>query len=72
MVCGMKWSELRDDAISDSRVAAKARIFLLAALFIACGCLAGSVSRAADVARGLTTAVDVLMQGEAAFGLVWS
>lgn len=42
MINGMKWSELRDDGLVDSKAAVKARIFLLFALFIACGSLAGS------------------------------
>ncbi len=39
----MKWSELRDDAVNDPRTAVKARIFLLAALLITMGSLAGAV-----------------------------
>jgi hypothetical protein len=39
----MKWSELRDDSVSDPRTAVKARIFLLFALLIVMAGLAGSV-----------------------------
>lgn len=41
MVNGMKWTELKDDYV-DSRVAAKARIFLLSALLIMIGSMAGA------------------------------
>jgi len=39
----MKWSELRDDAVSDPRTSVKARIFLLFALLLVMAGLAGSV-----------------------------
>ena len=42
MINGMKWSELDEDSVADPRVSAKARIFLIVALFIACGSVAGS------------------------------
>lgn len=43
MINGMKWSELRaDDLMGDNRTAAKARVFLLFALLIACACMAGA------------------------------
>ena len=45
---GMKWSELREDGMVDARTSAKARIFLMTALFIACGCIAGSGFLMAD------------------------
>jgi hypothetical protein len=45
---GMKWSELRDDGISDPKAAAKAKIFLLFLLLIAVGCIAGSAALMAD------------------------
>lgn len=48
MINGMKWSELREDGMNDPRTAAKARIFLIAALFIACGSIAGSGFLMAD------------------------
>lgn len=39
----MKWSELRDDNVSDPKTAVKARIFLLFALLITMAALAGAV-----------------------------
>jgi hypothetical protein len=44
----MKWSELREDGMVDARASAKARIFLISALFIACGSIAGSGFLMAD------------------------
>lgn len=43
MINGMRWSELRDDMVADPRTAAKARIFLIFALFVAMACVAGAV-----------------------------
>ncbi len=39
----MKWSELRDDSVQDSRTAVKARVFLLFALLLTMAGLAGAV-----------------------------
>lgn len=43
MINGMRWSELRaDDLTGDNRTAAKAKLFLLFALFIGMICVAGA------------------------------
>ena len=49
MLNGMKWSELRDEnAGGEASVAAKARIFLMAAMSIGIACIAGSAFIMAD------------------------
>lgn len=63
-VNGMKWSELRDDTVSgDARAAAKARVFLLVLLFVACACIAGAGFLMSDKCVGLMSEKGVVRRG---------
>ena len=42
MMNGMRWSELREDITGDTSAAAKAKLFLILSLFIACGSVVGA------------------------------
>jgi len=42
MMNGMRWSELREDVTGDTTAAAKAKLFLILSLFIACGSVVGA------------------------------